>query len=59
MVYVFNNDGCFVLETKDALFCFAQTDDSWLEYVSKTFTKEIANWLTQNNVEYVMEEEDL
>lgn len=59
MVYVFNNDDCFVLETKDDLFCFAQTDDSWLEYVSNNFTKEIANWLTQNGIDYAMEEEDL
>ena len=59
IVYVFNNSDCYVLETNEDLFCFSQTDDSWLEYVSNENWQEIASWLESNNREYVVEEEDM
>ena len=57
VVYVINLDDCFVLETNEDFFYFSQNDDEWLEEVSNVSCNEIAEWLKEREINYIMEED--
>lgn len=57
LVYVINLDDCFVLKTNEDFFYFSQTDDEWLEEVSNESCNEIAEWLEDRGINYIMEED--